>query len=353
MGEHDLDFWQKLQRIRFDMSKASLEDVTDILNHYNKGPFVVDGVTYVYSITPQEAACLNARYSELTGQNHPVFIQEQEKVLDKMLKSDQPIIINGQPSVYQLLKNNLTGEAPGISVIPGMKGSYLEKYEAIKYDISKASLEYVKDILDHYDKESVLVSGMQYHFRPNVLEGASLNARYRELTGQDHPIFARVQPKLLDEKIKEPGNISVNGTPSIYKLLRDNAIEIGNHNHVLKRFHIILAGIDSASLEDVTALLNYFAGNPVLIDGLAHYPFNDPVTGDKINTRYVELTGKNHPVFAARAPQIIAGLQKDKNTLLQSKAYGPEYFSKLDEIMSRLDTQKEKNTDDSPELEME
>ncbi len=70
---------------------------------------------------------------------------------------------------------------------------FYKKFQEIKHDMSKASLEDVKDILDHYDQDSVLIDGIQYHFRPNALQGASLNARYKELTGQDHPTFVKAQ----------------------------------------------------------------------------------------------------------------------------------------------------------------
>lgn len=348
--EQDIDFWSKFQKIRFDIGDANLDDVTDILNHYNQGPFVVQGVTYHYDINPLDAACLNARFLELTGKNHSLFMQEQAKVLDKMLESGEGVIVNGQPSIYQKLKNNLTGEGPGISILPRMKGSYIEKFANIKYDMSKASLADIKEILDYYDQESVLISGSQYHFRPNVLEGASLNARFKELTGNDHPVFARTQPQLLEAEIGQP-QISVNGAPSIYELLRDNAIEIGSHNHVLNRFHDILNSLDTASLEDVSSLLNYFNGNPVLIDGVVHHSYNDPMTGSKLNTRYAQLTGKNHPVFAERAPKLIDSLLENKESLMRSGAYGGDYFNQLEQIDNSLNPNLQKSTDDGPELE--
>ena len=72
-----IDFWKKFQKIKYNMHKASLEDVEDILNNYNQGPYLVDGVNYHYNITPLDAACLNDRYKQLTGQDHPIFIREQ------------------------------------------------------------------------------------------------------------------------------------------------------------------------------------------------------------------------------------------------------------------------------------
>lgn len=51
------------------MSKVSLEDIKNNLDYYNQGPILVNVVNYHYNIKPLDAACLNARYKELTGQN--------------------------------------------------------------------------------------------------------------------------------------------------------------------------------------------------------------------------------------------------------------------------------------------
>lgn len=333
--ENNLDFLKKFNEIKYDISKASLEDIKDILNHYNQGPIMVDGYYTHYKISPIDAACLNARYNELTGEDHPVFMSEQEKVLDEVIKSGDGISVDGKPTIYQRLKNNLTGEGLGITILQNKKDSYIEKFNKIKYDMLEASLEDVKDILDHYDQDSVLIDGMQYHFRPNVLEGASLNARYHELTGQDHPTFAKMQDQLLDEQIKKEIGINVNGEPTIYEQLKNNTMEIGNKNHILNRTYDILNSPQEASLEDISSLLNYYNGKSVLINGIVKHPFNDPISAEKLNTRYHELTGQNHPVYEEQVPKVIEGLMKDKNIL--ADAYGISYFGKLEKIMQDLE----------------
>lgn len=314
------------------MSKASLEDVKNILDHYNQGAIEVNGVSYHYNINPLDAACLNARYKQLTGQDHPTFVSEQVKVLDEIIKSGEGISVDGKPTIYQRLKNNLTGEGLGISILPNKKDSYIDKFDAIKFDMSQASLDDIKDILDHYDQDSVLIDGMQYHFRPNALQGASLNARYKELTGQDHPTFVKAQEQILEEQIKNGQGISVNGNPTVYEQLKSNNMETGNHNHILNRANEIILNPQEASLEDISSLLNHFNGKPVLIDGVAHHPFNDPMSASKLNARYKELTGQNHPVFTEQAPKVIDDLMKDKDMLIQAGAYGTDYFDKLEQI---------------------
>ena len=331
-NEQSIDFYKKFQEIKYDMSKASLEDVKNILDHYNQGIIEVNGVNYHYNINPLDAACLNARYKQLTGQDHPTFISEQGKVLDEIIKSGEGISVDGKPTIYQRLKNNLTGEGLGISILPNKKDSYIDKFDAIKFDMSKASLDDIKDILDHYDQDSVLIDGMQYHFRPNALQGASLNARYKELTGQDHPTFVKAQEQILEQQIKDGQGINVNGNPTVYEQLKSNNMETGNHNHILNRTNEIILNPQEASLEDISSLLNYFNGKPVLIDGVAHHPFNDPMSASKLNARYKELTGQNHPVFTEQAPKVIDDLMKDKDMLIQAGAYGTDYFDKLEQI---------------------
>lgn len=197
--------------------------------------------------------------------------------------------------------------------------------------MSQASLDDIKDILDHYDQDSVLIDGIQYHFRPNALQGASLNARYKELTGQDHPTFVKAQEQILEEQIKNGQRISV-GNPTVYEQLKSNNMETGNRNHILNRANEIILNPQEASLEDISSLLNHFNGKPVLIDGVAHHPFNDPMSASKLNARYKELTGQNHPVFTEQAPKVIDDLMKDKDMLIQAGAYGTDYFDKLEQI---------------------
>lgn len=331
-NEQSINFYKKFQEIKYDMSKASLEDVKNILDHYNQGAIEVNGVNYHYNINPLDAACLNARYKQLTGQDHPTFISEQGKVLDEIIKSGEGISVDGKPTIYQRLKNNLTGEGLGISILPNKKDSYIDKFDAIKFDMSQASLDDIKDILDHYDQDSVLIDGIQYHFRPNALQGASLNARYKELTGQDHPTFVKAQEQILEGQIKNGQRISVNGNPTVYEQLKSNNMETGNHNHILNRANEIILNPQEASLEDISSLLNHFNGKPVLIDGVAHHPFNDPMSASKLNARYKELTGQNHPVFTEQAPKVIDDLMKDKDMLIQAGGYGTDYFDKLEQI---------------------
>ena len=341
----------KFNKIKSDMSQASLEDVTDILDHYDQDSVLIDGMQYHFRPNALQGASLNARYKELTGQDHPTFLKAQEQILEKQIKDGQGISVNGNPTVYEQLKNNLTGEGLGISILPNKKDSYIDKFNKIKSDMSQASLEDVTDILDHYDQDSVLIDGMQYHFRPNALQGASLNARYKELTGQDHPTFLKAQEQILEKQIKDGQGISVNGNPTVYEQLKNNNMSIGNHNHILNRTTDIILNPQEASLEDISSLLNYYNGKPVLIDGVAHHPFNDPMSAAKLNARYKELTGQDHPIFTEQVPKVINELMKNKDMLVQAGAYGIDYFDKLEQIKNGV--QPTVNDEESKKLFVE
>lgn len=225
---------------------------------------------------------------------------------------------------------------------------FYKKFQEIKYDMSKASLEDVKSILDHYNQGAIEVNGLNYHYNINPLAAASLNARYKQLTGQDHPTFISEQGKVLDEMIQSGEGISVNGDPTVYEQLKSNNMEIVNHNHILNRTSEIILNPQEASLEDISLLLNYYNGNPVLIDGVTHHLFNDPISAAKLNARYKELTGQNHPVFTEQVSKVIDGLMKDKDMLVSAGAYDSSYFDKLEQIKSEIQQASErKNTEET------
>lgn len=329
-----MDFYEKFQKIKFDMSKANVDDVEDILNHYTHDSFYKNG------INPLEAACLNDRYKQLMGKDHPLFLKEQMKILDGILKESDTLSFDGLPSIYQRLKNNLTGEGLGITIIQDLENSYIRKFQKIKFDMSKANVDDVEDILNHYDQDSVLINGIQIHFRLNVFEGESLNARYKELTGKDHPVFIDAQKKILEQYIKQVKGLSINGQTSIYELLYNKKVQIGDKNHILKRASEIFLNPHQASLEDISSLLNYFDGGCVLIDGIVYQAYNDPMVAAKLNARYKELTGEDHPVFIERVSNVIDSLMKDKQMLIDSGALTSGYFIALEALISSINEKK-------------
>ena len=223
---------------------------------------------------------------------------------------------------------------------------FYKKFQEIKYDMSKASLEDVENILDHYNQGEIMANGVNYHYDINPLAAACLNERYKQLTGQDHPTFVKTQQKILDEEIKNGQGLIVNGNPTVYEQLRNNNIAVESHNHILNRTSEILLNPQEASLDDISSLLNYYNGQPVLIDGVVHHPFNDPMSAAELNARYKELTGQDHPVFTEQVPKVVDELMKDKDMLVNRGAYDTSYFDRLEQIKSGIQQTSETKTDE-------
>lgn len=243
-----------------------------------------------------------------------------------------------------------------------MKENFLNKKNEILNNLSNATLEEVSQILNHYKSSQVLdngevnikpvkIDGVVYHYKYNTQEAASLNARYRELTGYDHPVFLEEQSKVLKLLLRNKTKLAKQGylktqvdtLERLRKNLKQNtpAIEVtsGIGNHILNKSSEILMNLQEASLEDVTLLLNYYNGKTVVIDGVTYHPFNDPISAYKLNARYHELTGKDHPNFVKQVPIVIDELIKDKDILLKSGVYQPEYFETLERIRKSFSTE--------------
>ena len=101
----------------------------------------------------------------------------------------------------------------------------------------------------------------------------------------------------------------------------------------------VLGDIPNSSLEEVNDQLNIYNGDPIpQPDGSTYHPFNDPLVAARLNARYRELNGADHPNFVAQAPEIINGLLNDKEMLLEAGAYKPEYFEGLELIKADLES---------------
>lgn len=82
---------------------------------------------------------------------------------------------------------------------------------------------------------------------------------------------------------------------------------------------------ETASLEDLSTALNNYNSQ----EG-----FNEPLGSNKVNERYKELTGHDHPRFMSELPLVVKGLQDKKDHLLSLGGfYNEEYFNKLDDLL--------------------
>ena len=62
-------------------------------------------------------------------------------------------------------------------------------------------------------------------------------------------------------------------------------------------YNSVIQNLDTATAEQISQQLDYFNGEPVMVNGTAYHPFNDPTTAARLNARYKELTGQDHPVY--------------------------------------------------------
>ena len=155
--------------------------------------------------------------------------------------------------------------------------------------------------------------------------------------------IARLNKELENAKKVEPNKIK-KARPEIGK---NNGMEIVEGHHPLLDYQKVMDNLSSASLEDVSAQLDYYNGAPVMINGASYHPFNDPISAARLNARYFELTGENHPTFVEQTPKVIDGLLKDAPQLIEAGAYTPIYFEKLARIKNNLESEnkKDENTD--------
>lgn len=124
-------------------------------------------------------------------------------------------------------------------------------------------------------------------------------------------------------------------------ITKSDGIAISEGRHPLQNFNEVKNNLRNASLEEVSVLLDYYNGNPVLIEGNSYHPFNDPLMAARFNARYFELTGENHPRFVEQAPQVIDNLLKDAPKLMQEGAYTPMYFEKIARIKNNIINEQE------------
>ena len=196
------DMYRRYHTIMKDLHEASLDDVTFLLDIYNRPPVNEQGEKQFTFNDPVIAARINARYMELTGQNNSHFVEQQQRVLDNILKQENHYLRIGAytPSeldLFRRLKQNIDGKGPGIEIISSKSDHVLNRSSAIMQNPSKAGYEDVDGLLDYYNGEPVLVDGTIVHMFNDTGIGASLNARYSEFTGKNHSNYLEQTPAVL------------------------------------------------------------------------------------------------------------------------------------------------------------
>lgn len=118
-----------------------------------------------------------------------------------------------------------------------------------------------------------------------------------------------------------------------------NLLEAEDVDHILLHFDEIVVDIPSQSKETIEELLQYFNAKDVTKDGVNFRAYNDPVITFKLNDRYRELTGLDHPTVVQEFPNVINKYRRQKDSLVQIGGYfNDSYFQQLDEIYTDLMT---------------
>ena len=102
-------------------------------------------------------------------------------------------------------------------------------------------------------------------------------------------------------------------------------------DHILMRFDEIVGDIEHQDAATLEELLNYFNNFKANVNGVKLPTYDDPVIAARLNTRYRELTGQDHPIFIEQAPMVIERYQNIKGDLQDAflTYYNDDYFVEL------------------------
>lgn len=200
----------RIDEIINSLQYAELEDVDALLNYYNCGTITIDGIKYESFDDPVLAARLNARYFKLTGKDHPVYLQQVPKAIEK-LESNAPDLIKNQ--VYsenyfekiETIKSKITGQANNTEIVEG--NHPILNFNNVVNNIANASLDDVSEQLNYYHSGPIMINGELFYPFDDLETASILNDRYFELTGTDHPNYIKYLPKnYTRSEISEPIN---------------------------------------------------------------------------------------------------------------------------------------------------
>lgn len=111
--------------------------------------------------------------------------------------------------------------------------------------------------------------------------------------------------------------------------------------NIINELYQIVSDIRSGKIVEaykVEELLNHYCENPIVEEeGFTTHPFTDPLSAETLNQSYHNEKGVDHPNYIAHQLKMIEGLLKDKDMLIESGAYKPEYFSQLEQIKERIE----------------
>ena len=347
-GDHPITH---LTSVMSELSTSSLEDVTSLLDIFNGDPLLINGVQYHTYNDPIYAARLNQRYKDLTGSDHERYLAEEPIVIGNLLKEENFYLAENVYTPFYFdsirrIKEGLEGKGPGLPIIEG--DHPLRHLDSTIRNLSSAKLEDVSALLDSFNSDSLLINGDKYFSFNDPIYAARLNARYKELTGNDHERYLSEQPKVVNDLLANEKMLSSAYTPFFFNNVRrikeglegkGPGLEISESDHPINRFRYVLENLETVSAEEIGEQLDYFNGKPVLVQGSSMYPFNEPMMAARLNARFKALTGHDHERYLAEEPKMIAEYLKNERLLSNSpsSSYTPFYFGNLRKIRDELE----------------
>lgn len=121
-----------------------------------------------------------------------------------------------------------------------------------------------------------------------------------------------------------------------------NAMNAEEVDHILLHFDEIIDDIQSQTEETLDELLQYFNSNDVHEDNNIFRSYDEPVVASRLNARYRELTGKDHPTYVQEIPSVITRYREHASSLSSYGGYFNEaYFAQLEDVYTSLITMPE------------
>ena len=335
-------------------NSLSLEVLTELLNHYCENPVQKGNVTFDPFTDPLTAERLNTKYVEYTESNHPMYDKHQLEQIDDLLSKEDELLKDGSHNklyfntLYKIREKLTTKQFTKKSkeVVKPIKKArnVLANKEYIIQNANTVSLRELSNLLEHYCENPIVEDGIKYEPFTEPLIAEKLNMKYFELTGKNHYMYAKHQLERVSDLIFHQEDLLKEGlySPEYFNALNkinEKLLKSGkskNAKNVLANKNYILKNINFVPLDQVAELLDHYCENPIVEDGIKYEPFTEPLIAEKLNIKYVEYTGSNHPMYDIHQLNQINEILSKKRELFLKESYPAAYFDSLEKIKQNI-----------------
>ena len=328
---------------------ASIEEVEYWLSIYincqynGAGAFSHNGTYRQYDC--QTVGSLNARYRELKGIDYPGYKEKQEEMLKFFTGKNK-----SSKTFYNDLMEDLK-KYDSSRVFQSTKHPIFRLDEIVN-NLDKASAEEIGQILDiykgkkylnsrHMELKPIIADGCGYIMNYDPIVAATLNNRYRALTGHDHSGYVTEQRRVLEKLVKNRRRLftGLMHNNDVYEKLLSGLdkgqprIEIVSTAKEYGQDSDIMMHPEKYDVAEIDKVLSRFNGKAI-VAGIVYHGLKDPIIATRVNSRYRELTGQDHPKYLSEMPKILREYFKERD-LLESH-YPQGYYAQLEGIANSL-----------------